>query len=370
MDHWDALASSGIVAGAAIGIADVRSTSEQGEKTFNKHSNRKGSITMTSYKTTFCRGLVFVSALAMAGGAAVAEQQDRGPQGADRQGQRQGDRDGKRQHGDRGDRGDRANNGERRGPRDRGMQQRLFAGMDLSDEQKTQVRETMKKFGDERRAWHDANKDQFQAIKNKMRAAREAKDKDAMQAARDEIRALMESGPKPGDAHDQVRALLNEEQQALFDERTAKMKERMQQWKDSRGDGTPGPPPGRHGFAPPDGPGRDGPPMDGPPRGDRREHAQRLFGNLDLTDEQRDNIRDTMRGDGTREEKMAAVRESLTEDQQARLDENLEKMRKYREEHKGEHGERGERRPRDGNGEGRRHDRRQNGDGNDDKLDL
>jgi periplasmic protein CpxP/Spy len=275
--------------------------------------------------------------------------------------------------GDRGPRGEAGEKG-RRGPRSRGdIAKRMFAGMDLTDEQKTEVKEILKAHGDERKAWHEEHQDEFQALREKMRDARG--DQDAMEALRNEVHALMESAPKPDATHDQIRGLLNEEQQATFDERVTKMRERMAQWRENRKDGPPrGPGMGPDGDGPPHGrgmgPGSDGPPPPGAEGRGRRGPGGRLFGNIDLDDGQKAEMREIMQSDVTREEKMAAVREILTEEQQAKLDKNVEKMRKYREEHQGERGERGER-PRRGD-RGPRGDRpRRDGDaGSDEKLDL
>ncbi len=330
---------------------------------------------MFGYTHSKSRTLILASVLALTGGYAMAQPEDQGP--GDRPGRRQADGEGRHQRGERGEgmhqrgergegmrhHGERGEAGERgpRGQRDRGaMARRLFGDMDLTDEQKEQIRDIMKAHGDERKAWHEEHKDEFQAIREKMRDARG--DKDAMDAARKEVQALMESAPKPDATHDQIRALLNEEQQATFDERIAKMRERMEQWRENRKDG---PPRGR-GM----GPDGDGPPRHADGQGRKGHPRGRLFGNLDLDDDQKAQMREIMQSDVTREEKMAAVRDLLTDEQKAQLDENTEKMRKYREEHRGERGERGDR-PRRGE-RGPRGDRPQrDGDkGGDEKLDL
>ncbi|MCH8064572.1 MAG: hypothetical protein IIC90_01940, partial [Chloroflexi bacterium] len=201
---------------------------------------------------------------------------------------------------------------------------------------------------DKRKTWHEEHKDKFRTLREKMRDAHQAEDKEAVQAVREEIKALMQSAPKPDAAHDEVRALLTEEQQTTFDERITKMRERMEQWKERRGDG---PPHGRRGFSPDD----DGAPPHGQRFEGRRRHGARVFGNLDLTDDQKTQLRETMQSDKTREEKMAAVREMLSDEQKTRLDENLKKMREFREKHKGERGEhRGRRGDRDGERDGDR----------------
>lgn len=329
---------------------------------------------MFGYKNTTCRTAILVSVLALTGGVALAQQDGQGPRDGERPGRRHMDGEGRQrgERGDRGERGERRERGERgeRGRRgDRGpeaMHRRMFGDMDLSEDQKTQIHDAMKKHGDERKAWHEAHQEEFQALREKMRAARQSEDKDAAQAVRDEIKALMESAPKPDSTHDEIRAVLNDEQKAVFDERVAKMRERMDQWREGRGEGP-------HGRRGPGGEGQGmGPDGDGPPRDGRGARGGRLFGNLNLSDDQKASLRETMQSDQTREEKMAAVRELLDDDQKAQLDENLEKMRKFREENRGERGERGERRRRGprGGGDGERPGRDRQPDGGDEQLDL
>jgi len=265
---------------------------------------------MFALKTRTRSALILATALALSSSYALAERNGEGPPDGDRPHPRHFE----------GKPGP-------KGPHARGdMAHRFFGGLDLTEEQKTQIRDIMKQFGEERRAWHEAHKEDFEALREKMRAARESDDPEAVKAVHEEIKALMESAPKPDATHDQIRALLTEEQQVKFDERVAKMRERMQQWREKHKDGPP-----KHGMGP------DGPPphhADGPPRGPR------LFGNLDLTDEQKQQLRDIMQSDQTREEKMAAVRGILTEEQQAKLDANIEKMKEMREKFRERRGDR------------------------------
>ncbi len=266
---------------------------------------------MFGIKNTTGGSLVLASVLAVTSGYALAQNDKPGPKDGERPAKRQADD--KQKPGDAGERGP-------HGPRDgERLHRLLFEGMELTEEQKTQVHEIMKAHGDERKAWHEEHKEAFQALREKMREAREAKDQQAADALREETKALMESAPKLDATHDAIRAVLTEDQRVIFDERTKNMREQMGQWRERRGEG-----PGM-------GPDGDGPPhMDGDRPGPR---GAQLFGNLDLTDEQQDQLRETMRSeDLTREEKMAAVREMLTDEQKAQLDENIENMRKLREE--------------------------------------
>ncbi len=293
------------------------------------------------------RSLLLASVLSLSAGLSVAQAQPGdGPRGGERRGMQ--DDDGERgERGPRGPRGERGEDGDR-GPRgdrgDRGPRQ-LFAGMDLSDEQKEQVREAMMAHHEERKAWHEANKERFQSIREQMKAAHEAGDRETMQSLREQVRTLMESAPKPDATHDTIRGILNEDQQAIFDERIEKIRERMEQRREGGPDGKGGP-----------------------------EGKGRLFGNLDLTEEQQGQLREIMQSDQTREEKMEAVRGMLTEDQQAKLKENFEKMKQKRGDGdrgpRGDRGDRGPRGPREAQrDEGGPHGPR-GGDQEDDQLDL
>lgn len=281
---------------------------------------------MFGIRNTTGGSLILASVLAVSSGYVFAQNDNPGPKDGERPAKRQAD--GKQKPGEPGERGP-------RGPRDGDrMHRMLFEGMELTDDQKAQIKEIMQAHGEERKAWHEEHKDEFQALKDKMREAREAKDKEAADAVREETKALMGSAPKPDAVHDEIRAVLTEDQQAIFDERVAKMRERADQWRERRGEG--GPSDGH----PPHGPGM-GPDGDGP-----RPRGAQVFGNLNLTEDQQEQLRETMQSDTTREEKMAAVRAMLTDEQKAQFDENIEKMRKLRE----ERGERGDRPRRGGPG--------------------
>ncbi len=302
------------------------------------------------FRYTHSKGgtLILASVLAISGGYALAQPADDGPPDGDRPMRKQVDGErGPRRGGDAGERG-------MRGQRDPGaILKRLFAGMELTDEQKAQIGEIMKAHAEERRAWHEEHKEEFDAIREQMREARG--DQEAMDALREKVHALMDSAPKPDATHDQIRTLLTEEQQTTFDERIAKLRERMEQMREGRPDG---PPPGEgmgpDGNRPPRGEGM-GPDGDGPPRdAQRRGPGGGLFGNLNLSDEQKEQLRDIVRSDKTRDEKIEAVKEILNEEQQAQLDKNIEQMRKFREENRGD---------RRGRGEGPRGNRRGQDDG-------
>lgn len=256
------------------------------------------------------------------------------------------------------ERGDRAKRG---GPRDR--HRTLFDGIDLSDEQKAEIKEIMKAAGEARKAYIEANRDAFAKVREQMNEARESKDREAMKAAHDAFKALMQDGPKP--PFDKAKAVLTDEQLKQFEANLEKAKA------------------GRH-----NGHGKD------------RGHAVgRVLHSLNLTEDQKTKIKQifadardsvdqeaaveireemkTARENKDREamkaamDKLKALRESSDVDvigdiKKVLTDEQVEKLEaalSKRKEHRGKRGGDGERPMRDRDGGKRRG-------GGDDKLDL
>ena len=279
---------------------------------------------MFEYINSMKKTLLLASVLTLTGGVSVAQGQ---PGGGPPDGEppRMGQQDG--EHGPRGPQADRRERGPRdeagpHGPHGPGdIARRLFAGMELTDAQKAEIEEIMIAHGDERKAWHEAHQEELQALREQMREAHEAKDKEAIDATRKQVQELMESAPKPDATHDQIRALLTEDQQKIFDERIEKMRRFMEQRRQGGPDAM-------------------------------RRPGGRLFGNLNMSDEQKVQLREIMQSDQTREEKIEAVKQILTEEQQAKLQENLEKMKQMRQRRgeDGPRGNRGDRGPRGGQG--------------------
>ena len=134
----------------------------------------------------------------------------------------------------------------------------LFKGIELSDDQKAELKkiheanqekreayrkdhkDEIKAFGDAMKTWHEKNEAALKAAKEKMKAAHEAKDRDAMKAAMEEMKALMESRPKmPADmkaameanieaTEASIRKILTPDQVKIFDKNAAELKERME----------------------------------------------------------------------------------------------------------------------------------------------
>lgn len=113
--------------------------------------------------------------------------------------------------------------------------QRDLAKLQLTDDQQTQIkgivrthREAMEKFMAE-------HKDQMEQIRQKVRDAMQSKDREAAQAAREEMRTLMQSAPvKPKDLMEQIGKVLTDEQRQQLHQMM------REQRREGRGPGGPG----------------------------------------------------------------------------------------------------------------------------------
>ena len=129
--------------------------------------------------------------------------------------------------------GDRAERGERReagdGDRERGEGadrpargriHAMFKGVDLTDEQKTTLRQI-----------HEDRKDQMKEIRGEMRDAHEAEDREAMRAAGEKLRAYLD------ETHELIAAELTDEQREVFEANVQEMRERMEERRERRAEG-------------------------------------------------------------------------------------------------------------------------------------
>ena len=125
--------------------------------------------------------------------------------------------------GERGERGGRFSHG-KRGHRDKGGKgghmKYMLGDLDLTDEQKGQIKELGKANREAMKAWHKEHKDEIQAINKQIQKLHEQK------------RKLMKTSPMHQKFPDQIRGVLDEEQQKTFDERIEKMKKRHEQMKE------------------------------------------------------------------------------------------------------------------------------------------
>ena len=115
----------------------------------------------------------------------------------------------------------------------------ILAKLNLSDDQKAKVGDIMKAHKDAMDKYREEHKTEFEAVRAKMKEAREAKDQDKMKEAYAEMRKLMEAGPSLKDLADKIREVLTDEQKKTFDEAVAEMKKRFE-----NGGGPGGPRPG------------------------------------------------------------------------------------------------------------------------------
>jgi Spy/CpxP family protein refolding chaperone len=138
------------------------------------------------------------------------------------------------------------------------MFNQLFDGIELTEDQKTEIHAIFEAGREEHQAWRTEHKDEFKEIRDQMREAHKARDEEKIEAAKERLRTLIESAPKPAQVMDEVRTVLTEEQQVKFDENREALLERMREHR--RPFGPDGPPPHARD-------GRDG--RGGPP-----EHAR------------------------------------------------------------------------------------------------
>ncbi len=126
--------------------------------------------------------------------------------------------------------------GERPGPGNGPMAERRGEMMDgvrgalrdlnLTEDQKAQIKTIMDEARDSREKFMDEHKDEVRAIREKMKAAREAKDRDQMKQLGEELRGIMESGPKPQDTMEKIKGVLTPEQRD-------QLQGKLDQWKEN-----------------------------------------------------------------------------------------------------------------------------------------
>ncbi len=187
-------------------------------------------LTRTALAAVFATGLLIAPAYAQDG---AGESNDR-PAAESKEGKPdRGERKGK--HGPHGD----------RGPRGHGHRfiRALFKDIDLTEDQRVEVREIMEAGRDEMEAWRDEHRDQIKALREQMREAHQAGDDEKAAEVREQLRTLFESRPKPEDRADEIREVLTPEQTEQFDQNIEAIKQKMQERRDEmkergpRGDG-------------------------------------------------------------------------------------------------------------------------------------
>lgn len=181
-----------------------------------------------------------------------------------------------------GDRPERQAREGRRGDRGERRGEGPFADMNLTDEQKAAVREAVKAHREDVKKFYESNADAMKAAREKMQAARKAGDKEAAEAAMAEMKKLHESRPKP-------EAVLSKLKGTLTDAQIAEATKWLEEHKPGRG-----------------GPGAEG----------RRGGPERLFKELNLTDEQIEKVKPILQA---HHESMSKFREANREKMQAAM---------------------------------------------------
>jgi len=150
-----------------------------------------------------------------------------GPDGErkpDRPNRERAERDGERP--ERPDRGHRGRHGDRR----HHVMAALFRGIELTDTQKQELREIGRAHREQVKAWHEEHRDELEAIREKMRQARQDKDREAAEAAREQFKQLLQTRPKPDATFDAMRGVLTtDEDKAQFDENLESIKQRFKE---------------------------------------------------------------------------------------------------------------------------------------------
>ncbi|QDU33945.1 periplasmic protein [Poriferisphaera corsica] len=157
---------------------------------------------------------------------------------------RDGDRDQRmkrRGHNDSdGDRGPRMHDRDNddRGPRSRmnddsrqenrhgpgSMLRSLFRDLDLTSDQKEQIREIVESGREEHQAWREENQDDLRALKEDMREAMQDKDREAAQSIREKMSDLMSSAPSPRDGLNEIKSVLTKKQKKQLEENLSELR--------------------------------------------------------------------------------------------------------------------------------------------------
>lgn len=111
---------------------------------------------------------------------------------------------------------------------------KLFEGVELTDDQRAQLKAVREKARTDAENWRNANQAKFKELREQMRTARQNDDKEAFEAAKNEARNLMKNAPRPRDYTDQVRGVLNEEQRVVFDQNHEELKQKFEEWREKR----------------------------------------------------------------------------------------------------------------------------------------
>ncbi len=104
----------------------------------------------------------------------------------------------------------------------------ILKGLNLSEEQRTQVRSIMDKAREEAEKFREENKEKIETLREQLREAHEEGDPDRILELQKEMHAIMKNAPmNPKKITGEIRGVLDEAQARQFDEKLAEAKERM-----------------------------------------------------------------------------------------------------------------------------------------------
>lgn len=181
---------------------------------YQTHTNGKANALNTT--------IAALLAVLLCSSMAMAQGQGNGSQDKER-GQRKAQKDKEGADGKRA---------ERKGRRGH-LARALLKDIELSDDQKTEIREVMKEAAQARMAWHEKHKDEIKSLRDQMQQARKDKDREKAKQVMAEMRKLMQSAPKPTDTFDKVKAKLNADQSEQFEKNVAELKDRMEKRREA-----------------------------------------------------------------------------------------------------------------------------------------
>ena len=119
------------------------------------------------------------------------------------------------------------------GPRQR-MVRQLFKDIELSAEQRQEVRDVMQEHREGVQKWREDNEQEIKKLREQMRDARREQDRDAAVAAFEELLKLSEDRPKPEDLLEDIRGELSDEQVKQFNKNVEAIKEKAKDRMEDR----------------------------------------------------------------------------------------------------------------------------------------
>lgn len=169
------------------------------------------------------QAFLWLGVLLITFGGGVALSQDEGGREPDRERNVQRDRperdEGRRDGGPR----------RRGGSMEEAHLRRLLGELDLTDEQKAQIREALEQGRQTRAAWWRENHEQVRELREAVGQARKDEDRDRFREHWAALGELMFEAPERGSVIDDVRDVLTEEQRARLDEHYRERREQAEQ---------------------------------------------------------------------------------------------------------------------------------------------